>query len=50
MTPTEAAALTWAEDPRVMTPEVAAALAQILPDWDEEEAQATSCEPGRVPD
>jgi hypothetical protein len=38
VTPREAAELTWAEDPRVMTPEVAAALAQIfagLPDRDE---------------
>lgn len=43
MTPARLAAeQTWAEDPRVMTPEVAAALAQILPDGDEEEAQATS--------
>jgi hypothetical protein len=46
MTPARLAAeQTWAEDPRLMTPEVAAALAVILPDGDEE-AQATSCEPG----
>ena len=41
MTPREAAELTWAEDPRVMTPEVAAALAQILPD-DEEGREAAA--------
>lgn len=50
MTPARRAAeQTWAEDPRVMTPEVAAALTQILPDGpdgDGEEARATSCEPG----
>ena len=39
MTPSEAARITWEEDPRLLTPEAAAAIAAILPGGDAEEGR-----------